>query len=397
MEGFNPTPRTPLEIITGERGPEQYNTEQVKVEMKDEIVSYMPNAHPLQTLTSHFKDTEKVDNYRFDWIEDDSYPRELALTAAAAPGVTALSVPAGDEARVAASYELLNTNTGELVLVTSTVSGTVNVTRDIGASGQTNMAIGDRLVFIAPVNEDGANIGTVKTTKKSPQYNYTQIMRYPFGWTRRGAKIDLWGGKDPAYIRKKAGAEHAKSTELAMLFGKRDLKQGSAHLITFTDGVVARIKNNVLDVSATGNLTEDVLDEYLETALREGDGGYLFGTGTKYAFFSARLITRINKWAKDKLEYRILDKTIGFKALEYLSPHGKLMILHTPVLDYYHSGMGIILDLNHITKMVFGGDDMTLLKSRQGPGVDGTLEEYLSDVGLRTELSDAHGLVKGVR
>jgi hypothetical protein len=396
MEGFNPTPRTPLEIITGERGPEQFNTEQVKVEMKDEIVSYMPNAHPLQTLTTHFKDTEQITNYRFDWIEDDAYPRELVLTGASAPGDLGLDVTVGDEARVAAGYELLNVNTGELVLVTSTASGAVNVTRDIGGTGQTNMAIGDRLVFIAPVAEDGADIGTIKTTKKTPMYNYCQIMRYPFGWTRRGSKIDLFGGKDPAYTRKKAGAEHAKSTELAFIFGKRDLKTGT-HLTTYTDGVVNRIRNNVLDVSGTGNLTEEVLDEYLETALREGDGGYLFGTGTKYAFFSARLITRINKWAKDKLQYRTLDKTIGFSALEYLSPHGRLMILHTPVLDYYHSGWGFILDLNHITKMVFGGDDLVLLKDRQNPGVDGIIEEYLSDVGLRIELADAHGLVKGVR
>jgi len=74
-----------------------------------------------------------------------------------------------------------------------------------------------------------------------------------------------------------------------------------------------------------------------------------------------------------------------------------VLIVHTPILDYNHSGWGFIVDLNHATKMVFGGDDMVMLKNRQGNGVDGTKEEFLSDVGWRWELSDSHSLVKGVR
>ena len=396
-EGFVPVPRTPLEIVTGSRGPENFNPEQVKVEMLDEIISYMPNSHPLQTLTSHFKDTDQVENYRFEWIEDDEYPRETTLTAASAVGDTTLDIPVGEETRFAAQYELLNVNTGELVLISSVASGVLTVTRDIGATGQTNMSAGDKLVFIAPIYEDGAGAGVLKSTKKVPQFNYTQIMRLPFGWTRRGGKIDLYGGKDPAYLRKKMGSEHAKSTELAAFFGKKESRSGASHLITFTDGLVNRIKNNVLDVTATGSLTEDIFDEFLETALREGEGGYLHGSGTKYAFFSARLITRIAKWAKDKLQYRIMDKKIGFGAYDYQSPHGMLKITHTPILDYNHSGWGFIVDLNHVTKVVFGGDDMALLKNRQANDVDGTTEEYLSDVGWRWELSDAHSQIKGVR
>lgn len=399
MEGYVPNPRTPLEVLTGVRGPENLNTEQVKVEMKDTIVSYMPNQYPLQTLTTHFQGTDNIENYRFDWIEDDEMPREVELTGASAPGDLTLDCAAGDEVRVASGYLCLVVETRELVRVNGApTAGVITVVRDVGGTGQTNIQAGHHLVFLATAAEDGAGVGTLKTTKKTPRYSLCQIIRTPYGFTRRDSKMALYGGKDPNYTRKKMGAEHAKSVELCMFFGKKSSSTGGGgHLITTMDGLESFIKTNVWDVSGTGTISESSLDEFCEEAFRWGEGGNLQGTGKKYLFASSRLITRINWFAKAKLEYRILDKEIGFAAWEYKSPHGVIFILHTPILDYHHNGWGFLLDMNHIAKKVFGGDDMVLRKDIQAPDIDGMEEEYLSDVGLAVELECAHSIIKGVR
>jgi hypothetical protein len=398
MEGFpTPSPRTPADVITGSRGPENYNSEQVKVEMQDEIVSYMPNAYPLQTLTNRLKGTDRVENYRFDWIEDDEQPREIVLTGQALPADTTLDCAAGDEARVAAGYLLQCVETRELVRVASApTSGSITVVRAIGGD-QSTLEAGYHLVFLATAAEDGAAAGVLKSNKKFPKYNYCQIIRTPYGYTRRGGKTGLYGGKDPAYLKKKAGAEHAKSVELCMFFGKRDYKSGDNHLITFMGGLESQIKTNVWDVSRSdGRFGEDSFDEFCEELFRWGEGGSQQGMGKKYLFASSRLVTRINWFAKQRLQYRILDESIGFRALEYTSPHGDILILKTPILDYHHNGGGFFLDMNHVDKKVFGGDDMVHRDGIQSPDVDGTTNEYLSDVGLQVELECSHAIIKGV-
>lgn len=392
---FVPVPRSPLSVITGARGPEQLTTERIRVDMQDEIVSYMPSAYPLTVLTSKLRDTRRVENYRFDWLESDEQPREVELTGAAAVGDTSLDCVAGDEARVAARYVLLNVRTREQVLVTSTASGTINVTRDIGATGEVPMVAGDIVVFTRPVYEDGADVGTLKSTKDVPKYNYTEVIRTPFGFTRRDSKLGLYGGKDPATERKKQGIEHAKSIEQAFFFGQRNAVTGT-HVASFTGGLEYWIKDMIWDVSGTGSVSERSFDEFLEEAMRWGLGGNQKGTGTKYLLASSRWITELNWFAKSKLEYRPLDESIGFGAMEYKSPHGRVMFLHAPILDYQHQGYAFLLDLNHIRKVVFQDDDTHLLKDRGGNGVDGITEEYLSDVGLQVELSAAHAILKGL-
>lgn len=392
MAEFAPVPRAALDIVTGSRGPENIRSERVKIEMADKISSYMPDAAPLTTFTSRLRDKRTVENYRFDWLESDEYPRELELTANSAIADLTLSVTAGDEARVAANYVLMNQRTGEQVLVGSTSSGVVTVTRDIGGQGEADMVAGDVLVFTRPVYEDGADVGTSKSTKDVAKFNYTEIIRTPFSFTRRDAKTALFAGKDPMTERKKQAIEHKKSIEHAFFFGQRNAITGT-HIRSFTGGLNYWIQSNQWDVTGV-QVTERAFDEVLEEAMRWGSGGNQKGNGLKYLFASSRWITELNWFAKGKVEYRPLDETIGFGCMEYLSPHGRVRIIKTPILDYNNQGDAYLLDLNHIRYVAF--DDTVLEKDRGGNGVDGSTEEYISDVGLQVELEAAHTRFKGL-
>src|SRR5574341_96475 len=397
MPEFAPVPRAALPIVSGSRASENIVSQRVKIQMADRIVTYMPSAYPLSVLTRRLRDTFSVDNHKFEWLESDEFPRDLELTGNALVGDTTLDVTAGDEARVSASYILLNTRSREQVRVSSTGSGVVTVVRDIGGGGQKDMLAGDILVFTRPVAENGADIATALSTKDVAKYNFTEIVRTPLDFTRRGSKTALFGGKDPMTERKKMAIEQAKSIEQALFFGQRNSRTGSGgHLETYTGGLEYWVTDNVWDVSGTGSVTERAFDEFLEEGMRWGLGGNQKGQGLKYLLASSRWITEINWFAKGKLEYRSLDDTIGFGAFEYLSPHGRVRIMHAPVLDYQHQGYAYLIDPNHLSYVYFADDDTSLLKDRGGNGVDGFKEEFLTDCGLKVELSGAHSVFKGL-
>src|SRR3972149_12244217 len=196
MADFQPIPRPPNTLISGFRGPENIVSQNVIADVSDELFLYAPKKTPFLTLTGRLKDKRTVSQSRFDWIEGDEYPRELVLIGAAAVADTTLDVTAGDEARAAAGYIYMNTRTREHVRVTSTSSAVVTVTRAVDGGNQVDMVSGDVLVFTRYVAEDGADVGTSKTTVDVDKFNYCEIIRTEFSVTGRDAVQGLYTGRD---------------------------------------------------------------------------------------------------------------------------------------------------------------------------------------------------------
>ncbi len=395
-QDFVPNPRSDPSVVAGQFGTGDFNTDRVKVDMKAEITTYMPAATPYTVLLTKVKKNKRqVWNHEFKWLEDDEYPREVELTSAALVADTTLTVTAGEELKIAVGYVLMNVRTREQVYVGTVASGVLTVTRDIGSTGEVDMDAGDILVFTRPVAEEGADIAEAHMTKLTTRSNLCETIRTSMDWTRRAAKIALYGGyKGPAWERKKMGIEHLKSMSLALYFGRKNSWAGTTHNITTMGGLEQAITSNVWDLSGTGSLDERSFDEMLEEGFRWGLGGK---GKLKYLMASARLITEINWFAKgDKLRYQPLGKTVGFGAMQYLSPHGRLNIIHDPILDDNHPGWGFIVDFNHVQYVYFADDDTHLLKDRGGNGVDGSKEEFLTDCSQEVDLEAAHVLIKGL-
>jgi hypothetical protein len=397
MPEFAPVPPTAPTIVTGSRGPENILDRRVKIDMSDRINTYRPSAYPFSVLTRRLRDTRTADNPKFEWMEDDLYPRQIVLTADSLIADTSLDVAAGDEARIPKYAVLLNTRTREQVYVTNSGSGSLTVTRDIGATGEKNMTAGDTLLYIATVFEDGSLSGIARTTKDVGLYNYTTIQKTSVEFTRRGAKTKLFGGSDPMTERKRAAIEHARSIEYTLFFGQRNKITGSGgHETTFTGGLEYWIKSNIWDVSGT-TVSERAFDEVLEEVMRWGDGGNMQGgTATKYLLMSSRWLTELNWFAKGKVEYRPLDETIGFASMEYLSPHGRVRFIHAPILDLDHPGYAFLVDLNHVRYVKFQDDDTHLEKNLEENDRDGSKEQYITDFGLEVNLERSHAIFKGL-
>lgn len=397
MPAFEPNPRTDPTLVNSYRGPEDHTANRVVLDMKDSILHFMPEATPFMTVTGKIKGKRKATNRLYNWLEKDFKPRKVTATAALTPTGVTLTVSTADGDKLAANDIIKNTRNGDIALVTAEAAGAVTIVRAIGGAGQVG-ASGDDWIILGSSYPDNSTMGTAKSITETNNFNYTQIFRTPAQFTGRDLVTELYGGSDKAVELKWQGVEHKRSIEYSLLFGKRHLIAASAptHERTFTGGLEWAIQTNVWDVTGV-TLNERVFNEFLEEGLRWGRGGKLQGgAATKYLFASSRWLTEINSWAENKLEYRVLDDTIGFSAMEYKSPHGRVMLVNAPLLDEYHPDYAFLTDINHVSYVYLRQRDTKLLTGREANDLDGEAYEYFSDVGLQVEFEQSHALLKGL-
>jgi hypothetical protein len=403
MPGYpGSVPRDPATVVSGLRNQNTTLSNRIVVDMSDTINRVLPESAPLTTLSSAFKKKRKVTQPQFDFLEKDKYPRTLTVNGAVVGASATINVAAGQGTWVAAGYVLMNTRTREHVRVSSVATDAVTVSRGKG-SPVLDMADGDTLIFTRAVAEDGADIGVLKSVKETRDYNYTEIIRRPYGWTRRQSITEMYGGKDTVTERRSQAIEHEIDKELTAYFGRRYLEVGSGgNLVTYTGGLEDKVTSNRWNLNGI-EPTERSWIEFLEEALRWGSGGYL-GSGrakasgkssaTKYGFFSSRWMTFFASWGLEKVRFTTEDDTLGMDFGKYQSPHGVLYLMKSPVLDMFAPDMGLIVDLNHFAYAYL--TDTVLLKDRELPGIDGMEEEYLSDIGWEVTLQESHSILTGI-
>ncbi len=398
MPDFDVAPRAEPTVVSAYRGPEDHTSGRVVVDMRDRLLLYMPEATPYLTLTGKIKGKRKAFNRKFEWLEKDFKPRKATVTGAVTDSATTVNVITGDGSKIAVNYVLRNSRTNEIILVTTVATDALTVTRSIGGNSAP-MNDGDTLIILGTSFADNATLGTMKSITEYENYNYVQIVRTPFGFTGRDIVTELYGGMDKPTETKWHAIEHKRDIEYNMLFGKRHLVaavSGTSHERTFTGGLEWAIQSNVWNVNGV-TLGERAFDEFLEEGLRWGKGGFLQGgSATKYLLASSAWVTEINSWAKEKLEYRVLDKQIGFSAMLYNSPHGRVYIVHSPILDEFHKDYAFLTDINHADYVYLRGRDTKLLSGREANDLDGEAYEFHSDVGIQVEFEQSHALLKGL-
>lgn len=395
MPGPQPLPRTPPGMVTGYRDPSGTVTGRVIADVSPKILMWEPNATPLCTFAGAVRGKRKATQYRYESFEKEPYPREATVSADATSGATSIVLSAGQGARFAKWYLLQNRRTRELVLVSSVSTDTLTVTRGAGGLSAA-MVAGDTLEYLNSAYEDGSGLGTLKSTQETNVYNYTQIIRTPYGFTGRQEATEMYGGRDPMTERRSQAIEHKKHIEYMMFFGQRAALTGTNNFVqSMSGGLEYFIKTNVWDLGSA-EPTERAMVEFLEFAMKYGDGGNQGGSEKKYLFCSRRWLTVINGWVKDRLEYRPIDKRIGFNAGFFDTPHGTIGLLPVNIFNGENAALAFLVDMNHVRYVYLQGRDTQLLDNRQAPDIDGSVEEYRSDVGVEVTLEASHGLIRGL-
>jgi hypothetical protein len=385
-------------VVDGQRGvATDIVSTRIKPDVADQIFSYQPNRNAVCLILTKAKKKRKVSQYQFYFLQKDRFPQRDRVNLAAGYDADDVSIVVDNGDRFQARDIVLNTRSMERFLLTSVSSNTLTVhTRGLGTTAQA-MLDNDELEVIGSMYPEGADVGTAKSIQEEAIYNYTQTIRTPFSFTGRDLNTDMFGGKDLTTEERWQSSQHSQKIEKAFLWSAREsiADATSAKQNTATGGVHYWIQNeNEWDLNGI-EFNERNLTEYLEEAMRYGDGGR-GGSKTKYLYCGSRYITEIENWGKDRLRYIPSSDIYGLNAKAYHSFHGKIILVDHPLFEGENADKAFLLDMNHLRYVYHQGRDTTLLRNRQGNGVDGETHEWRSDVGLEITYAHAHGFWRGI-
>lgn len=393
---FQPNARTAPTMVTDQRDYINTTSQRIKADVKDRIAFWEPEAAPLTVFTKRVKGrTRNVSQYSYDILEKEAQPRLVTVSGAQTSGDVSIELSAGLGSRISKYALLRNQRTSEVVWVSAVSTDTLTVTRAIGGAAQA-MNDGDTLDLLGSAYEDGSNKGTLKSIKETREYNLTQIVRRPFGFTGRQQVTGLYGGKDPVTERKWQAIEHRKDIEKLMFFGKRhDTTGPNSRQLSFMGGADFFIRSNRWNLGGV-EPTERQFIEWLEYAMRYGQGGNVDGPGEKLLFASPRWQTIIENFGRDKVRYTQGETTLGLKVGTYECVHGRLKIIRQPIFTGNDAQFAFMVDPNHVRYVHLEDRDTKLVENIQANDVDGYEEEYITDCGAEWEIEGSHAVLYGI-
>ena len=380
------------------------------VDAVDKIFLLEPNKHPLVTLltnvgkvwdgkswTGSGMNKAATGNPEFKWFEDvygGRYARVAAAYAASATSIDVSGAGSNSAYIFTVGDVVKNARTGENFLVTAITDGdTIAVTAAFGTTATAAGASGDGLFIVGNVSEENSGVRNVNTTRTSPQTNYTQIFKTTIALSNTEKNSDLYGGNDLPYQRGKKGTEHALDIERAFWFGEKkyDTTGTQGHPRRATGGILEFITGgNSYVQNQGGALTAPDLNTFLREA-------FTYGDTTKTLFAGGIVLQAINELARGQVRTKTGDTSYGVKISEWMTPFGSINIVHNPLFVEDYAGFGFLLDMNDCFRYRYlNNRDTKLEMNVQTPGLDGVVDQYITEAGLERKQAPRHALLKGV-
>jgi hypothetical protein len=339
---------------------------------------------------------EVVYNPKFEQHIDEIESDETAVNNGAGYADSDTSIVVDDGALVPKNALIYVPRTGEIFRVTSVSSHTLTVTR--GESGTTAAALvdNDTLIIQGSAYAENALSGDSRFPQTAFTYNYTQIVREPFGESRTSAGTRYYNNAQ-SYDRRKGAAlvSMLRRWNGSLWLGGRDID--TTNKFRTSGGVLEFVDSgNVMDVNQ--NLTKADFDYFLSSY------AFAYNSNKKTLFAGKRLLNKIDGWYESKLVLTEQGKMIdfGFAVRTYKTRFGDLDIVWEPYFDKMTVGTnplnsyGVVLDLSLLKiKYLSNG----VLKSRddiQENDRDGRKGEWLMEVGLAVNVQKAHAIIRGV-
>lgn len=296
-----------------------------------------------------------------------------------------ISIPSGDETYFKPGHVIMNLNSGEVMWVTnaSTPGQLICYRPHTKASGSN----GNQLLIIGSAYEEGADAPGQITYDPVVVTNYCQIFRTAVAMTRTARLTRLRTGDQVKEAQREALLLHNIEMEKAFWFGQaKEVLTGDQPKRT-TKGIYNFLSSNIKNYSS--GLSIDTWENDLEDIFR-------YGSNKKLLIAGARFLNCMNKLARKNSTVMLYpkDETYGLNIWSYVTPFGELaMMLHplfseNPILNTW----GFILDTENLVYRPLVDSDTKYLRNRQGPGVDGVKDEYLTEAGLELAFEQTHAV-----
>lgn len=366
------------------------------IDMDDEITMLDPDTTQFTTLLSQTA-KKGADSTKVEWLEDQLFPRLSAVSGAQTDSDADIEVTTGEGQYFRAGDVVRNQRTGEAFKVVSVATDTLTCTghRGLGRVAAAAMNNGDQLLIVANAAAQGATLGTRKVNKRVAQYNYTQIIRNPYGFTRSLMASRLYGGAEPGKERAKKAVEHKRSIEYLLFWGTRALNTSGSEPVGFAGGLYEFVTTNVKN--AAGSLTKALLDTYFRDFLQHAHS-------RSVVFFVSPVVAQaISGFLRDAWQPASVDaKLWGAKVDGFISGaygYRVPVIVKKDWNDFSTSntqfgGWGFSVDMENVAMRTLR--NTALLRDRQANDADSYDEEYLTELSVQISQEKHHGIVTGV-
>jgi hypothetical protein len=360
----------------------------------DDVIAYLdPDTSQFTTMLMKAS-RRQAQATKVEWLEDELFPRLSAVVSGGATDGATITVTTGQGPYFRAGDLVRNAHTGVAIKVTSVAGDVLTVGNAIGRVAFSAHTAADQLVIIGNASAQGATLGTRLITKRVAQYNYTQIQRQPYGFTRSLMASKLYGGPEPAKERKKKGVEHKRAIEYSLFWGVRSLDTSGAQPVGASGGLFEYVTTNVQN--AAGALTKTLLDTYMRGFLQHGSGNGVL-------FVSPLFAQALSGFLRDAWQPTQVDaKLWGAKVDGFISgAYGSRIpvIVKKDWNDFssastQYGGWGFYVEMDSVEYNTLR--DTQLLSDRQANDADSLDEEFLTEFTLKVQHERKHGIITGV-
>lgn len=282
-------------------------------------------------------------------------------------------------------------------------------------AGLNDLSDADRIIIIGNSNPEGGEMPDTVAYDPVEWYNYTQIFRTPLEITRTARRTRLRTGPQYQESKRECLELHSIEMEKAFLWGIRTLRTGHNNQPERTTlGLI-----NAIRLGAPGNVFnyptaaaysgqpwltggEHWMDTCMEQIFR-------FGAKDKLGLIGSEALLAITRLAKAAgvtfMKPDTGNMTWGIAVQHWMTNFGTIHLITHPLFNYEPTMRNLLvitepklLKVRYIDDTTFFGEG-TSKKSSQGHNfrrVDGTKEEFLTEIGLEYHHPTAMGVMTGL-
>jgi hypothetical protein len=361
-------------------------------------INYLdPSASPFTIVSKQKANAASVFNTKFEWIEKKLPARwdQVNNGAGYASGATTIVVDNGAFFSVGDLVKVPRTGEVFRVTVVTVGSNSLDIIRGVGSTSAAALVDNDDLLIIGNAYTEGSLSGSEKSHQETYPYNYTQIIRTPFGVTGSEAESENYTGPDRPRLRAEKAIEHMIDIERTCLWGERNIDTSStANPRRYTGGFDYFATSNGKNFN--GIMTEAELEDWCEDLFHATAGG-----DTRFLACSPLAVSVIDQLGFGRLQLVPKDTTLGIAVKQFVTSHGTLFITKHRLLDNGLGGGGYggvikALDPNKIGYRYLRNRNTKLRMDIQAPDLDGFKDEYLTEVGFAVMNPEVHGTGTGI-
>jgi hypothetical protein len=380
--------------ILGLRGTGNFGTDERPKNFREMILFRDPNGDaPIFAMTSKLK-KRTVDDPEFSWWDEPQDLVRLQVAgallstdttvvvdsvdpSASAPGLnygTATHLKAGDLLLVepADDAAAFSPEVIEVVTVLSDTSFTVKR----GRSGTSAAAIGDDLflLLIGSSYAEGTDAPSAVSRNPIKYFNYTQIFKNTYELTKTTDVTKFRTGDPWSNDKKRKMFDHARSVELAILFGQKSETTGDNGKPLRTMGGLRQFipsGNQYVYATGTGTTWFDLIDRISPVFDYTSPAG-----DQRAAFVGNGALNALNKvFAADsssEIKWEGVTRVFGMNFRELVMPQGRLLLRTHPLMSrntLYTNSM-FVLDMSSLNYVTLPGRDTKMKDDIQDAGED---------------------------